>query len=89
MGPLSLSSFRFEIEPNKSLELSPKVRLQFVLRSIAGARFALVIRRRNSTLCYVSPSHGISRWTGESTCGGFDVLTGYWARGISVMLTIS
>jgi len=25
MGPLSLSSFVFEIEPNKSLELSPKV----------------------------------------------------------------
>ena len=24
MGPLSLNSFRFEIEPNKSLELSGK-----------------------------------------------------------------
>jgi hypothetical protein len=38
---------------NKSLELSPKVRFQFVLESIAVVLTGLM-RRRNSTLCYLA-----------------------------------
>jgi hypothetical protein len=37
--------------PNKSLELSPWVVFWFEAFVVAVVRFALVIRRRNSTLC--------------------------------------
>ena len=49
MGPLSLNSVEFEIEPNKSLQLSPKVddlvRDGAVANRLEGS--ALLIRRRN------------------------------------------
>jgi hypothetical protein len=49
MGPLSLSSFVFEIEPNKSLQLSPMVRLWFEngLSADRSDGSAFLIRRRN------------------------------------------
>ena len=43
---------------NKTLELSPKALSWYEGMSPAGARFALVIRRRNSTLCYATSNFG-------------------------------
>jgi hypothetical protein len=59
---------------NKSLELSPKVVFLFEGRPTAGVPFALVIRRRNSTLCSAALTTDpfVSRAASYSPAGGLN-----------------